>query len=176
VNSGYPYNEGLTTPQFFTFGTSGTPTGINVPNTNLTEQYTGEFAPQFVDPVNPGSIFNPNIAASCGTQESIGSLLSRPQVEGDLTVEYSKPRSRTTVGVQILDLFNNQYYSVPSINPYYEPVTSGVAGPLTGQGLTAVAYPGSTALVQKYSYPYGAYNIDATGVPTNFRLYVQYAL
>jgi hypothetical protein len=176
VNSGYPYNEGLTTPQFFTFGTSGTPTGINVPNTNLTEQYTGEFAPQFVDPVNPGSIFNPNIAASRGTQESIGSLLSRPQVEGDLTVEYSKPRSRTTVGVQILDLFNNQYYSVPSINPYYEPVTSGVAGPLTGQGLTAVAYPGSTALVQKYSYPYGAYNIDATGVPTNFRLYVQYAL
>jgi Carboxypeptidase regulatory-like domain/TonB dependent receptor len=176
VNTGYPYNEGLTTPQFYSFGTGGSLTGVNVPNTNLTEQYSSEFAPQYVDPANPGPVFKPNLAASRGTAESLGSLLSRPQIDGDMTIEYSPPRSRTTFGLQVLDLFNNQYYSVPSINPYYEPVTSGVAGPLTGQDGTAVAYPGSTALVQKYSYPYGAYNVNATGVPTNFRLYVQYAL
>ncbi len=175
VNDGYPYNEGLTTPQFYNF-TAGNPIGINVPNTNLTEQYTGQFAPQYVDPANPGDVFKPNIAATRGTSESLGSLLSRPQVTGDLTLEYSPPKSRSTFGVQVLDLFNNEYYAVPSLNPYYQPVTGGIAGPLTGQGSTAVAYPGSTALVQKYSSPYSPYNVNAAGVPTNFRFYFQYAL
>jgi hypothetical protein len=174
-NVGYPYNAGLLTPIVSSlFGPE------NVPNTNLTNQFGPAGAPQFVDPANPGDTSNPVIAATRGAKEtpSGGGLLSRPQLTADLTLEYTPPNSRATFGVQILNLLNNEYYGVPAPNIYnYYPVTTGVAGPLTGQNTTGLAYPGLANIVAKEINPYAAYTIPTVNVaPTNFRLYFQYAL
>ncbi|MBD5633458.1 MAG: hypothetical protein IAI49_03165, partial [Candidatus Eremiobacteraeota bacterium] len=126
-----------------------------------------------------GSIGKPIVSANRGTTETVsgGGLLSHPQVTGDITLEYSPPGARTTFGFQVQDLFNNEYYGVPGVNPNYYPVTNGVAAPLTGQSTTGLAFPGLANVVEKNTNPYAAYT---TGVgiaaPTNFRLYIQYAL
>jgi hypothetical protein len=170
---GYPYNAGSLTPLI-----SNQYGGINVPNTNLTDQFGAAGAPSFVDPANPGSEFSPIVSATRGTKESPsgGGLLSRPQVTSDLTLEYTPPGSRVTVGVVGQDLFNNAVYATPSINGSYYPVTTGVAGPLTGQSVTGVVFPTLDNVVAKNTYPYGAYNVGDSGLPFTLRLYVQYKL
>lgn len=177
MNVGYPYNDGALTPVIAYNGAQ------NVANTNLTDQFGPAGAPYFIDPANPGSEQQPHIAASRGNTESPsgGGLLSRPQVWGDLTLEYSPLHSRSTFGVQILDVFNNAYYLTPSINPAYYPVTSGVAAPFTGQSVTGVAFPNEAPVVAKGVLPYQPYVVTAPfGVvptlPTTFRLYYQLAL
>jgi hypothetical protein len=173
-NVGYPYNAGLITPYF-----SNLYGAINVPNTNLTDQFGAGGAPQYIDPANPGSIAKPIVSATRGTPEtpSGGGELSKPQVTADMTLEYSPPGTRATFGFQVLDMFNNEYYGTPSVNQAYYPVTSGVTAPLTGQSTTGLYFPQYAAVVAKSSYPYGAYNIPVgNAAPTNFRLYFQYAL
>jgi hypothetical protein len=174
-NVGYPYNAGLLTPIVSSlFGPE------NVPNTNLTNQFGPAGSPQFVDPANPGDTTNPIIAATRGAKEtpSGGGLLSRPQITADLTLEYTPPNSRATFGVQVQNLLGNEYFGVPAPNIYnYYPVTTGVAGPLTGQNTTGLAFPGLANVVSSQINPYGAYTIpSAGGAPTNFRFYFQYAL
>jgi hypothetical protein len=73
-------------------------------------------------------------------------------------------------------LFNNAVYATPSINGSYYPVTTGVAGPLTGQSVTGVVFPTLDNVVAKNTYPYGAYNVGDSGLPFTLRLYVQYKL
>jgi hypothetical protein len=173
MNVGFPYNAGALTPASTVAGAQ------NVPNTNLTDQFGAGGAPYFIDPANPGSEQNPHIAASRGTPEvaSGGGLLSRPQVTADMTIEYSPLHSRSTIGVQIIDLFNNAYYGVPSINGTYYPVTSGVAAPFSGQSPTGVAFPNEAAVVPKGVLPYEPYIVQgAATLPTTFRLYYQLAL
>ena len=183
ANVGFPYNAGSLTPYL-------TPAGPgNVTNTNATDQFGPAGAPYFIDPANPGSIYNPNIAASRGTAEtpSGGGLLSRPQIYGDLTLEYSPPHSRSTFGVQILDLFNNAFYSAPAVNGTFYPVTSGVGNPLTGQSITGVYYPGYAPIVARGVLPYAPYNVTpltpSVGLapalnvlPTTFQVYYQLEL
>jgi hypothetical protein len=178
VTSGFPYGSGLLTPYFLNN------VATNVPNTNLTDQYGPAGTSQFVDPANPGSVTAPIVSASRGTPESAsgGGELSRPQITGDLTIEYKPPGSRETFGIQVLDVFNNAYYGVPLVNGNYYPVTAGVAAPLTGQSVTGAAFPGQAAIVNRAEYPYGTYNIPtspalgANEMPTTFRLYFQYEL
>jgi hypothetical protein len=171
---GYPYNAGSLTPVINSqYG------AINVPNTNLTDQFGSAGAPAFVDPANPGSEFKPVISATRGEKESAsgGGLLSRPQVTSDLTLEYTAPGSRTTFGIVGEDLFNNGIYATPSINGAYYPVATGVAGPLTGQSVTGAVYPTYDNVVAKNTYPYGAYNVGYTNaLPFTLRFYVQYKL
>jgi hypothetical protein len=173
-NVGYPYNAGSLTPYFTAlYGPQ------NVPNTNLTDQFGASGAPSYVDPANPGSVNKPNVSATRGTAEtpSGGGLLSKPQVTGDITFEYSPPHTRSTFGLQILDLFDNNYYGVPAPSLTYYPVTNGVAAPLTGQNLIGLSYPGLANVVAHDTYPYGAYAVPyGTGVPLNLRLYFQYQL
>jgi hypothetical protein len=173
-NVGFPYNAGSLTPYFTALlGPQ------NVPNTNLTDQFGAGGAPSFVDPANPGSVSKPVISATRGTSEtpSGGGLLSKPQLTADMTFEYTPPGSRATFGIQALDLFNNQYFGVPSVNQNYYAVTNGVAAPLTGQNLTGLAYPGLANVTAKNTSPYSAYTIPyGLSAPTNFRLYFQYAL
>jgi hypothetical protein len=182
---GYPIGSGLLTP--FVYGSSA----INVPNTNVTDQFGPGGAPQYVDPANPGSIFAPVIAATRGTAEtsSGGGELSRPEVTANITFEYTPPKNqRITIGMQILDLFNNQYFGTPIVNGNYYPVTTGVAGPLTGQSQTGLAFPTLAPLVETAAYPYAPYIIPyataadfgvangAYGEPTTFRFYLQYKI
>ena len=128
-NVGYPYNAGLITPYF-----SNLYGAINVPNTNLTDQFGAGGAPQYIDPANPGSIAKPIVSATRGTPEtpSGGGELSKPQLTADMTLEYTPPGSRATFGFQVLDMFDNEYYGTPSVNQAYYPVTTGRYGATDG--------------------------------------------
>ncbi len=137
---GYPFNVGLTT------ASSATLNGAfaNIPQVNFGagatkmpgfNSATGpSLATQYVDPALPGNAFNPNVAATRGTPESssTGGALFRSQFTANLTIELH--RGRNTIGVQATNLFGNQYYGlIPQVNPYYQPVSTGVSGPQTSQ-------------------------------------------
>jgi hypothetical protein len=169
---GYPYGVGNLTP--FLYNNRG----IFVPQTNLTDQYGPPGATNYVDPANPGSIFYPVISASRGTPESSagGAFLSHPRLTGDMTVELTPRHGKSTFGVQVLNMFGN-YYGTPSINGSYQPVTTGHAGPLTGQSQNGVAFPGLSALITApNTFPYSAYNIFPDESPPHFRFYYQLTL
>jgi hypothetical protein len=128
----------------------------NLPQSNLNNTtlsgyggIEGAFnATNYVDPVNPGTIINPNIAATRGTPETsaAGGILSRPRLYTNITFEYIK--NRNTFGLLVENLFGNPF-GEPLPNPYYQPVATGIAGPSTGQ--TAAAVPGSL------TYNYGGF-------------------
>jgi hypothetical protein len=169
---GYPYGVGNLTPYLYNNR------GIFVPQTNLTDQYGPPGATNYVDPANPGSIFDPVIAASRGTPEGPagGAYLSQPRLTADMTVEWTPRHGRSTFGVQVINVFGN-YYSTPSINGSYQPVTTGHVGPLTGQNQGAVQFPGLTALITApNTFPYSPYNVLADEAPTRFRFYYQLSL
>ena len=185
VNNGFPYNAGSTTPYFLPGSVA-----VNVPNTNITDPYVTSTGgnPYFVDPANPGSVYNPTIAASRGNKEGYaGTQLSPPLATMDLTIEYTPPsHPRTTFGFQVLDVFNNGFYERAFPNPNFYPVASGVSGPLTGQSVTGASGPGYTSLIATDTYPYAPYlvapflgsavgtsGVPLDNLPTTFRVYYQ---
>ena len=160
-NKGYPLNPGDTTAVFI----NGQP--YNVTNTDVTGPTAGVNFGQYVDPANPGSKFNPNIAARLGTPSSntAGGILSNARLNTNLTIEYSPPTTRSTFGVQIFNLFD-QIYGRPSLNPAVQPISTGVLGPQTGQlpnyeysyyATNAVPYLSPTLASQHGTSPYVLY-------------------
>jgi hypothetical protein len=133
---GFPYNQG-------SISAFQLPNGqfANVPNTNLTSPNGSNQAPCFVDPGNPGTYLNPRFVACRGPAESPdpGGLLTPARLNTNLTIEYTPPRSRDTLhreitfGVQFLGVFNS-LYGYPTYNDCYQPVATGVSGPLSGYG------------------------------------------
>jgi hypothetical protein len=127
-NVGYPTSAGLLTAMFI----NGKP--FNVPNTNasLGSSTAPNGTAQWVDPVDPGSFFAPNIAATRGTPESAsaGGKLTHPNTNVDLTVEYNFP-NKDALGISVFNLFN-QLYTGPALNGFYQPVATGLSGPLSG--------------------------------------------
>ena len=172
-NDGYPIGAGLIT----SFGLNGK--NYNLPSTNVTNP-TGSFnTTQYVDPANPGSVFHPNVAATRGTPEknSPGGVLSAPRVNiADLTVEYSKPGTRSTFGMQVTNLFN-QIYSEPGLNQRYQPVATGIAGPKSGTTSGSVLFPNlgytNYASFRGNNQPY---LLTPLNNPTEFRFYYQLSL
>ncbi|HEX3466478.1 MAG TPA: TonB-dependent receptor [Candidatus Elarobacter sp.] len=146
-NKGYPMGSGLISA----YTVNGVP--YNLPNTNVTNspQLSGpQGAPQYVDPVNPGSVFAPNIAATRGTPEgnSPGGVLSKASFTPQLSIEYSPPNHpRNTIGILVTNLFNN-YYGAPAINSLYQPVATGHGGPYSGYTSLAV----NPAFIGPYNY------------------------
>ena len=134
---GYPISPGL----LATATVNGK--DVNLPNTNASLGLTG--APggtdQYIDPQNPGSFFNPNIAATRGVPATSapGGKLSHPESFTNLTIEYNGAK-RWTAGLQISNLFN-QLYSGPVYNSRYQPVANGISGPLTGLSGTSYLFP-----------------------------------
>ena len=137
---GYPFNVGLLTASRNPINGSFQ----NIPSVNVGPGRTtipgfqaatgGSLANNFVDPALPGTALNPNIAATRGTPDSpsTGGVLYHPNLSADLTIELK--RGRNTFGVQAANLFGSQYYGIiPQVNPYYQPVSTGVSGPQTGQ-------------------------------------------
>lgn len=128
-NEGYPTGSGLYGAAFI----DGAP--YNIPNTNYSAGTIGSPAgsTQYVDPMNPGSMFAPNIDATRGTPEaaSPGGELTHPNTTMDVTFEYTTPR-QVTFGMTILDAFN-EIYGGAGRNPLYQPVATGISGPLSGQ-------------------------------------------
>ncbi len=147
---GYPYGDGLLT----SFAYAGKT--YNVPHTNV----TGGGQTQYIDPSNPGSVFHPNIAATLGVPESnqAAGQLSHDNLVASMTLE--KTVGAGAIGITINNLFN-EAYSGPTypigdfgaeiqgpftalnsgsyyqgggfkLNGNYQPVATGIGGPLTG--------------------------------------------
>ena len=169
VNKGYPIGAGLNAATFVNSK------AVNVPNTNITSPGGSSVTSQFVDPANPGSLLNPNIAATRGTPEasSAGGVLSAARANTNISFEYSRPQSQTTVGLLISNLFG-QVYSQPAINSRYQVVNTGNGGPISGLNATAVNFPG----VGLFNYDAGQrglspYRLVPLGTPLNARFYYQ---
>jgi hypothetical protein len=159
VNDGYPAGIGLL-GAFYINGVA-----YNVPNTDAAIGNVNG-APQYVDPQNPGTLFNPNIVATRGVTEetsAAGGFLSKPSANVNVTFEYTQPGSRRTFGLAVDNVFN-QLYGVPLFNHLYvTPVSTGVRGPGNG---AAAGYPLD-------AFPTSPYVIVPFLQPTTYRLYVQ---
>jgi len=188
---GYPYSLGNTTAS--TNPINGA--FANVPQTNNSNAITtaqgftnavgAQLATQYVDPANPGNTLNPNIAATRGTPQtsSAGGKLSPANFRADLTLEYKS--GRNTFGIQGQNLFGTQFQGViPQVNPYFQPVSTGVAGPQTGQLKQANPAFANGIYVDRgyanvptnaYAFNNGAFLI-APNVPTRFTFYYQLGL
>jgi hypothetical protein len=159
VNDGYPAGIGLM-GAFYVNGVA-----YNLPNTDATIGNVNG-APQYVDPQNPGTLFDPNIAASRGVNaetSAAGGFLSKPSANVNVTFEYTPPGTRRTFGLAVTNVFN-QLYGVPQFNHLYvDPVSTGVRGPGNGN---ATGYPLD-------AFPTSPYVIVPILQPTTFRVYVQ---
>lgn len=132
-NIGYPNSPGLLAAAYV----NGKP--YNIPNTNASGGIT--FVPggttQYVDPMNPGSLFVPNIDATRGidAKNVNGAVLSHPSSQTNLTIEYvANPKA--VVGLQIFNVFN-ALYGGAAYNTRYQPLATGISGPQTGTTSTA---------------------------------------
>ncbi len=135
-NVGYPNGTGLYTAAFI----KGVP--YNIYNTNFSGSINT--APNgttlYVDPEDPGSFFNPHIDATRGTPEGTwaGGILGHASTFANVTLEYNH-MAHATIGLTVFNVFNS-LYAGPSLNPYYQPVATGLAGPLSGQNPAAGPY------------------------------------
>lgn len=136
-NIGYPIGAG----QFGAVFVNGVP--YNLPNTNVTSGINGSprGAVQYIDPMNPGSLFAPNIAATRGTPEGAfpGGVLSHPNSTANMTIEYTNRRGNA-FGLTVNNVFNALFHG-PELNTRYQPVATGLSGPFTGTIPGAYLYP-----------------------------------
>ena len=163
---GYPYGAGY----YAAVMCNGQ--AVVVPITNLTAPFT--LSPNYVDPQNPGSCSQPNIAVTRGAQEpaSAGGALSSHRYRLDLTMEYAPPGSRYTFGVQLQNV-TNQIYNIPIYNTCWGiPVVTGL-----NYGSSPCTYS---------SAPYGrpdvvlsapnSYSVYPNQTPLEARMYMQVKL
>ncbi len=170
---GYPIGAGTIAP----FVVNGKP--YNVAETNVTSPFGSTGAWAYVDPLNPGSFFHPNIYATRGTPESAsaGGVLSSPHFRTNVSFEFSPPGSHHTFGLQIANLFN-QLYGNPGLNARWQPVATGIGGPLTGSSQTFYQFPelGISSQYANDRYGYDPYLISPNQTPLTLRFYYQLKL
>jgi len=188
-NIGYPYSVGNMIAACVAFNPNGTCAhyqnvtqidfgpGITSGQSSLVGGSPGaSISTNYYDPAYAGTTDAPNIDATRGTPATAanGGILSHGNLSADLTIEWK--HQGNTFGVQLLNLFGNAWVnSVPAVNPWYQPVATGLSGPQTGYnscvnetgpGLRG-CYP--TAPKDSYAFTNGAYllsNGNFTGVPT----------
>ncbi len=170
---GYPIGAGLIAP----YVVNGV--AYNVPNTNVTSPFGSTSAYAYVDPLNPGTYFKPNIYATRGTPEgnSAGGALSSPHLNTNVTFEFNPPGSRSTFGILIANLFN-QLYGNPAFNARWQPVATGLGGPETGSSTTYYNFPelGVSSTYAHDRYGYDPYLLSPTNRPLTMRFYYQLGL
>jgi hypothetical protein len=187
---GYPYTQGTLTA-------SNVPIGgfnANIPQINFpggagltaVPGFNGSqgvpAATHYADPALPGTALDPILAATRGTPEtsSPGGVFSRPNIHGDLTFEYEFKRS--TVGIQLFNVAGGPAYgSIPVLNPYYQPVATGVAGFQTNQVPQVLqtdfgASRGYANIPSSYDAFTNAAYLVPLNVPFHVDVYYQYSL
>ena len=137
-NVGYPISPGLLAAGFI----NGKP--YNVPYTNASgavQSLGPSGTDQYVDPMNPGSFFKPNIAATRGipVTAAAGGKLSHPSSVTNVVIEYNAPKT-WSAGLDVFNVFG-ALYGGPSLNGRWQPLATGISGPLTGQNATGFAFP-----------------------------------
>jgi hypothetical protein len=178
---GYPFNVGdliASSSPFFNGAF------LNIPQVNFGPGVTAipgyqsnagaSNSTNYFDPANPGNALRPNIAWTRGTPStpSSGGALWKPNLNAQLTVEYKLQKN--TFGVLVQNLFGNAYNgTIPTINPYYQPVGTGLSGPQTGLNPFYNPARGFANIPKDaYAFTNGAYLLLPT-TPMNFQLYYQ---
>jgi Carboxypeptidase regulatory-like domain len=196
-NRGYPFSAGNLTPSYSPCGLVANVPQVNfgcgatvIPSAINGGTASGATSTQYVDPALPGNTFNPNIAATRGTPQTAaaGGVLSKPNLVADLDIE-QKLGKRGAVGIYVQNIFGNVYNgAIPLLNPFYQPVATGIAGPQTGQNAFAnPAYTNAGTVPAGTFLNHGNANIPASAygtapyvllpvAPTQFTLYYQLAL
>ena len=134
-HSGYPYGQGIY--QAVTY--NGKPLFIPITDALYSSSQAALITPAWVNPQNPGSIYNPNIAGTQGSEglySGPGTLTSHSSMITDLTIAWTPPAyRRITYGMYIQNLFSN-VSDVPVVNLARDcqPVSTGVCGNLPGSG------------------------------------------
>jgi hypothetical protein len=160
-NIGYPIGTGTLTADILNGA------AVNVPNTNVipggAATSEGIGPAYYVDPLDPGSLLDPNIDASRGNSEttSPGGKLTPSNFYLNFTVEYSPPAARYKIGFDVENIFN-RVYSGAFFNPYYQPVASGISGPLTGYSYIPTDY------IESYATPRYLPQFGGNSVFVNF--------
>ena len=199
-DDGYPYSVGNLIAAEVGTSATGAPLYANVNQVNFGagaptivgfyEQGGAGLATNYFDPAFPGTTTHPNIAWTRGTPgtSNSGGILSSPNLNAGLTLQYKV--SRNTFGVQLSNLFGNAFNgTIPLINPYYQPVATGLSGPLTNVNATCAGTVGHscapTIPKNTYAFNNGAYllsngNIEgfqlAPLTPFNVQFYYTLAL
>jgi hypothetical protein len=134
-NIGYPTGVGTTTAAFVNNA------ALNLPNTNVLPGSAPSGPYYYIDPMNPGSFINPNIVANRGESEtsSPGGKLTPPNGFLNLSVEYSPPTSRLSYGVDVINIFD-QVFSGAQLSARYQPIATGISGPLSGFSTSPINY------------------------------------
>jgi hypothetical protein len=176
---GYPIGEGLYTATYV----NGVP--YNVANTNVTDPNGAAIAQQYVDPQNPGTLFKPNIDATRGVANTAaaGGVIGSPWVGANLTIEYSPPRTRSTIGVQILNLASDVYNNFGggntlAPNDAYQPVATGRSGPQSGYNAAYAQYPtlGGAYYLGAAEHGQSAYTISPSFEPMQIQAYYKLSI
>jgi hypothetical protein len=178
-NHGYPIGNG-TIGQIFIGKTA-----YNVPATNATVNGQTTFSGgstgsmQYVDPMNPGSVFKPNIDATRGgaLTPSAGGALTASRFATNLDIEFSPPGSHNTFGVLVTNLFGN-IYGQPAVNSRWQPVATGIGGPRTGYTTNAANGFNAGFCCGFFNYfpqmfQYDPFVVVPSGSLPTFRLYYQ---
>jgi len=133
INPRISYNDGYPTGLGTLSAAIINNKAYNLPNTNTLIGSAPNGPACFVDPMNPGSVFNPNIAACRGNTEaaSPGGVLTPPNSTTSITVEYTAHHSPISYGVNVDNVFN-ETFNGPAFNARYQPIATGITGPLTG--------------------------------------------
>jgi hypothetical protein len=134
-NIGYPTGVGTTTAAFVNN------VAANLPNTNVLPGAAPSGPYYYIDPMNPGSFFSPNIVANRGESEtsSPGGKLTPPNGFLNLSVEYSPPTSNLSYGFDVLNIFD-QVFSGAQLSARYQPIATGISGPLSGYSTSPINY------------------------------------
>jgi hypothetical protein len=173
LRSGYPYGAGI----LGAFTIAGQPYYIPYTNALFPGLYESILSNAGVNPQYPGTFTNPNLFATRGLESPTsgpGSLLSRPRLTTDLSVQFAPPRDpRWVFGIVVNNLFNNTAsYPVPNYALNCQLVYTGLCASL---GIPSVADPthGLPVTAGDTRAPYIAF---LNQPPISVRTYVQFHL
>lgn len=143
---------------------------VVLPWTNT--QTSGNGAEQYVSPGNPGSFFNPNIAATRGfSDNSFGTgLRTHPNSVTNITIE-REFNSRMTAGFTVNNIFDI-YKTGAGLDNRWQPVATGIGGPESGTYVGAYATP-NNPVPAYYNVPGGVFYDPPTGIGRNWYFYLQ---
>jgi hypothetical protein len=166
---GYPYGDGV----YEAIDYNGVPIYLPLTDAIINGSSAVLISNAYVNPQNPGTITNPNIVASRGTEalgSGPGTLRSKATLNTDLTIELTPPNKPMTYGIGIINLFD-QTADIPVTNltDVYFPIATGdyyYTGTLTNSN-------GSHIAPTSVGSPKQAYIVFPNQEPFSLRFYVQ---
>jgi hypothetical protein len=166
---GYPYGAGI----YYALDYNGVPVYVPFTDALIGGTQGAIIANAIVNPQNPGTIANPNISVTRGTEapgSGPGTLRSKATLNTDLTIELARPNTTLVYGIGITNLFDQTAdVPTPNVARVAVPVSTGnyYFGAPTGQP------PGYSTPTGVASSSYLPYIVFPNQPPIAVRVYVQ---